>query len=213
MSFLDSGALKIALRPWFAGDGHLEVASGLGFVGRKLEGFLDRIVGLQLLRDMSEFFRAFEPLFAGFRERAEKVRDLLGRPSTRFVLVTGPGERPIPDALYFARRLGEAGYHLGPVVVNRLHLRVEQAASSGPVVEDPTPNLGAPVDGHLLFRWLGERHHEAFAELRRRLTPGHPLIALPVTPGEPTDLAALAALGEDFQSRLRSASATSDKAV
>ena len=36
------------------------------------------------------------------------------RPKTRFVLVAGPGEERIPDTLFFARRLEQAGYHLGP---------------------------------------------------------------------------------------------------
>ncbi|MEE8137967.1 MAG: hypothetical protein V3T81_03715, partial [Thermoanaerobaculia bacterium] len=35
----------------------------------------------------------------------------------RFVLVAGPGEERIPDTLFFARRLTDVGYHLGPIVV------------------------------------------------------------------------------------------------
>ncbi len=185
VDFLDSGALKIALRHWFDPQGHLRVASGMGFVGRSLEAFLDRIVGLQLLRDMSEFFQAFEPLFKGFRGRAVKVRDLLVSPSTLFVLVTGPGEQRIGDTLFFARRLREAGYNLGPVVVNRVH---------------PEPGPGKT---HELFHWLGGRHALALAELRRRLTDRQTLVALPLVPHELTDLESLLAVGEDLQARLQ----------
>jgi anion-transporting ArsA/GET3 family ATPase len=183
VDFLDSGALKIALRPWFDGGGKLRFAPGMGLVSRSLESFLDRIVGLQLLRDMSEFFQAFEPLFEGFRRRAVEVRGLLTSPSTRFVLVTGPGEQRIADTLYFARRLREAGFHLGPVVVNRVH-----------------PELGD--QGHELFDWLGGRHQVAFEELRRRLTDRQSLVALPMMPHEPTDLSSLLAVGKDLQARL-----------
>jgi anion-transporting ArsA/GET3 family ATPase len=192
VDFLDSGALKIALRPWFDSGGHLRATRGLsarlGFVDRGLEKFLDRVVGLELLRGMSEFFRAFEPLFAGFRERAERVRNLLAEAGTVFILVAGPGEENIPDTLFFARRLVEAGYHLGPVVVNRVH----------PVF--PEGKEGS--EGARLFHWLGERHRRALTELRRRLTDRHPLVALPLTAHEPTDLASLAAFGRDFQERL-----------
>jgi anion-transporting ArsA/GET3 family ATPase len=187
VDFLDSGALKIALRPWFGDDGHLQVKSGLGFVGRSLEAFLDRIVGVQLLRDMSEFFQAFGPLFPGFKERARKVRQLLASRDTLFVLVTGPGRDRIPDTLYFARRLREAGYHLGPVVVNRVHPSFDGSA-------DP-----AAGDGRALFQWLGSRHHEAIGELQRRLTDRQHLVSLPLVDHEPTDLTSIAALGQDFQ--------------
>ncbi len=202
VDFLDSGALKIALRPWFDGEGHLHAASGvlarLGFVDRRLEGFFDRVVGLQLLRDMSEFFRAFEPLFAGFRERAAKVRELLASPGTVFVLVAGPGEQRIPDTLFFARRLREAGFHLGPVVVNRVHPEFP-----------PAPGGEDDDEGHRLFHWLGARRQRAVGELRRRLTAGQPLAVLPLVPHEPTDLASLAAFGHDFQQSLRDAGDTS----
>lgn len=188
VDFLDSGALKVALRPWFDESGRLRATSGLtarlGFVDRRLERFLDRVVGLELLRGMSEFFRAFEPLFAGFRERAEKVKSLLTDAGTVFVLVAGPGEEAIPDTLFFARRLLEAGYHLGPVVVNRVHPAFPEGEAAG--------------EGARLFHWLGERHRRALAELRRRLTAKHPLVALPLVPHEPTDLESLAAFGRHF---------------
>ena len=70
VGFLDSGALRVALRPWFDEGGRLRAASRWGAMGRGFEGWLDEVVGLDLLRDMAEFFAAFAPLFAGFRERA-----------------------------------------------------------------------------------------------------------------------------------------------
>ena len=189
VDFLDSGALKIALAPWFAADGSLRTTSGLGFVGRGLEQFLDRIVGMQLLRDMSEFFRAFAPLFNGFRDRARKTEGLLGAPGTLFVLVAGAGSDRIPDTLFFARKLTEAGYRLGPVVVNRVHPELAGAEPSG-------------SDGERLFRWLGERHSRGLAELRALLEPGRPLVALPLLGDEPTDLESLDAVGRELERRL-----------
>jgi len=196
VDFLDSGALKIALKPWFGDDGHLRAPSGLGFVGRGLEHFLDRVVGLQLLRDMSEFFRAFEPLFAGFRQRAEETEHLLGSPDTLFTLVTGPGESRIPDTLFFARRLQEAGYRLGPVVVNRVH----------PRFDPPDDGEGAGIGGRRLFHWLGKRHRRGLDQLRE-LMAGRTVVELPLAHDEPTDLGSLTAMGHDLEAALQARSA------
>jgi anion-transporting ArsA/GET3 family ATPase len=200
VSFLDSGALKMGLKPWFDEEGRLKAAKGWGGFGRRAERFLDDVVGLDLLRDMAEFFQAFAPLYAGFHERAEAVEALLRSPRTRFVLVSGPGEERIPDTLFFARRLKAAGYHLGPIVVNRVH---PPLASSGP---DGAPALdpAAPwqVDGRKLLAWLGERDRRGLAELAGLLSE-QPLVSLPLLPEEPTDLPALARLGEDLAGRLQ----------
>ena len=200
VSFLDSGALRIALRPWFGDDGELKVTSGLGFVGRQLEGFLDRIVGMQLLRDMSEFFRAFEPMFGGFRSRAEKVEKLLGASQTSFILVAGPGRERIPDALFFARRLKEAGYRLGPIVVNRVH--PEFALSEGAIPEEAA--------GRELFHWLGRRHQDGLADLRKLLPQNQALVAMPLEAGEPTDLGSLNAMGRRLLDKLAKAKISLD---
>jgi anion-transporting ArsA/GET3 family ATPase len=184
VDFLDSGALEIALKPWFDDSGRLQAGrSRLGrFLGRGLEQWLDKVVGMQLLRDMSEFFRAFAPLFEGFKKRAEAVEKLLGSPDTVFVLVAGPGADRIPDTLFFARRLREAGYRLGPIVVNRLHPRAPEPAGDSA--------------GRELFHWLGERHHRGLVELRSLLGEQQSLAALPLDSEELTDLDALARLGE-----------------
>lgn len=195
VSFLDSGALKIALKPWFDEKGGLRGKFGLSFLAKPLEQFLDRIVGLQLLRDMSEFFRAFEPMFDGFRERAKEVEKLLRSPRTVFVLVTGPGEARIPDTLFFARRLKEAGLRLGPIVVNRIHPHY------APAVERDEGQLR---EGLELLEWLGASHRKGLIELRRLLPPEQVVIELPLEAGEPTSLEALARLGQDFQQRIDS---------
>lgn len=188
VDFLDSGVLKIALKPWFDEEGALKVSSGIaGFFGRRLESFLDRIVGMQLLRDMSEFFRAFEPLFDGFRQRAEKVQALLQQRGTIFVLVTGPGEARIPDTLFFARKLADGGHRLGPLVVNRVHPTFDLAAAS---------DLPARFDdGVELFRWLGDSHRRGLAQLRELLPANQVVSEVPLEADEPTDLESLAAVG------------------
>jgi len=186
VSFLDSGALKIALKPWFDEHGHLRPTSRLRFLGKGVESWLDRVVGLGLLRDMAEFFQAFAPLYDGFRERALKVQELLRSPRTLFVLVTGPGEEQIPDAMFFARALEESGHNVGPVIVNRVHPRVDR---------DRPGQVGQDSSAVRLMRWLGERDHRGLAELGS-LLPGQRLIRLPLMKREPVDLASLERLGQ-----------------
>ena len=190
VGFLDSGALRIALKPWFDTDGKLKATAKLGILGRNVEGFLDRMVGLELLRDMADFFRAFSPLYEGFRARALEVHDLLRSPETMFLLVSGPGQGRVADTLFFARRLTEAGYNLGPIVINRVH----------PTLEDPKREKRS--EGHRLLGWLGRRDRQTVAELRDLVGGSHPVVEIPLLPDEPTDMKSLSALGEMFESRL-----------
>jgi anion-transporting ArsA/GET3 family ATPase len=190
VGFLDSGALRIALKPWFDEDGHLRGATRLGFLGRRLEAFLDRIVGMGLLRDMAEFFQAFGPLFEGFRGRAVEVQKLLRAKQTLFVLVSGPGEERIPDTMFFARRLEETGYNLGPVIVNRVHPVVDEA----PPVAAVGTAAGRAAE---LIRWLGRRDSQGLEQLRS-LLPSQDFRAIPLMPGAPTDFRSLKSLAAEL---------------
>jgi anion-transporting ArsA/GET3 family ATPase len=189
VSFLDSGALRIALKPWFDADGHLKATSRLGPLGRNVESFLDRMVGLELLRDMAEFFQAFAPLYDGFRSRALEVEKLLRSPKTLFVLVSGPGRGRVADTLFFARRLTEAGYRLGPIIVNRVHPELP-------------PTRDTSSEGRRLLTWLGRRDREGVDELRDLVGDSHPVIEIPLLENEPTNLDSLGELGRMFETRL-----------
>jgi anion-transporting ArsA/GET3 family ATPase len=179
VGFLDSGALRIALKPWFAPDGVLR----RGRVRRRVAGLLDRLVGLELLREMAEFFQAFAPLYDGFRLRSREVQTLLRKPDTRFLLVAGPGESRIPDTLFFARRLKHAGHHLAGIVVNQVHQK-----------DDGHDGRDAG-DGPALLSWLRERDARGLVALRQLVTDETPVADLALLPEPPTGLAALETLG------------------
>ncbi|HXY68750.1 MAG TPA: ArsA-related P-loop ATPase [Gemmatimonadales bacterium] len=188
LAFLESGALKVALRRWFDDRGRLRATAHLAGIGRGVEALLDHVVGLDLLRDMAEFFQIWAPLYDGFKGRARTVQALLRAKGTVFVLVTGPGEERIADALFFARRLGEAGMRLGPIVVNRVHPAPDPAA-----VEGGRADPGAA--GLQLFAWLAARDARGLARLRGLLSTGDLLVALPLLARAPTSLEALEAMG------------------
>lgn len=186
--FLDSSTVRIALQGWFSDTGSLAGAP-LRLVGRGVESVLDRAIGLSFLRDMTEFFQAFAPLFQGFRQRAIEVQKLLRHQDTMFLMVAGPAPDRTADAMYFARRLSEAGHRLGPVIVNQVH----------PVLP---PDPSAPADdGLALLRWLGAHDARGVAQLRR-LAGSLPVVEQPVLGQAPTGLDALAAIGTGLVARL-----------
>ena len=54
---------------------------------------LRRITGVDLLEDLAEFFQAFSGMVGGFRERAQRVNELLADPQTCFLVVCAPAGR------------------------------------------------------------------------------------------------------------------------
>jgi anion-transporting ArsA/GET3 family ATPase len=190
VGFLDSGAVRVALRPWFDEQGRLRATKRFGLLGRNVEAWFDRVVGLGLLRDMAEFFAAFGPLYAGFRERADAVGRLLRAPGTVFVLVTRPEEERLPETFFFARRLIDGGHQVGPLVVNMRH----------PEVSGPAPP-GVPAEAVDVMRWLGERDARGVQAFRDRLAE-HMLVDLPLFPDEPSALDALDRLRRTLEAQL-----------
>ncbi len=200
VDFLDSGAVDLATRKWFDRRGRFRPTARLGGVGRRLDRYLDDIVGLDLLRDMAEFFQAFAPLFDGFRARAQEVTRLLVSPECLFLLASGAGEDRIPDTLFFARRLREAGHHLGPIVVNRLH--PDPGEEAMPEAGEDGTGAGLRDDGRALLARLARRERKALGHLADLLTPDQVLLALPLLPDAPTGLDGLGRLGSLLEERL-----------
>jgi anion-transporting ArsA/GET3 family ATPase len=113
--FIEGKSLQFFLKP-----GRL----GMRVIGRSggaLFGVLKRITGIDLLQDLSDFFQSFGDMATGFRERAQRVSELLSDRKTTFVLVTAPEREPIDEAIFFWRRLDEAKLPFGGVVVNKVH--------------------------------------------------------------------------------------------
>jgi anion-transporting ArsA/GET3 family ATPase len=96
----------------------LRVATRTGALALRIA---DRFLGLQFLADLSEFFLAFEGMYSGFKERAERVYTLLRDGGSGFVLVTAPAPQALEEALYFHERLREKGMPFVAFVVNRAH--------------------------------------------------------------------------------------------
>jgi len=160
MGFLDASILRWFLRPYFAaGTLTLKVATRTGAVALRLA---DRFLGLQFLSELSEFFLAFESMYEGFKERAERVFALLRDPSSGFVLVAGPGPPALEEALYFRARLGEKGMPFVGFVVNRVHADPARELSS----RRRAPAAVEPGLRERLLRTL--REQQVLARVERR---------------------------------------------
>jgi anion-transporting ArsA/GET3 family ATPase len=83
---------------------------------------MKRLLGFDLLDELSEFFTAFSGMVEGFQERARKVNELLADPATCFLVVCGPQGEPISEAVYFHGKLMEADLPFGGVIVNKVNV-------------------------------------------------------------------------------------------
>src|SRR5690349_5752199 len=110
--FFQGRTLRLFLRP-----GRL-LGRGAGLVFSVLQ----RVAGVDLLRDLSTFFRSLGGMVDGFTERASRVGALLEDPATTFLIVTAPRHDPVEEAIFFHRKLRDAGMPFGGLVVNRLHV-------------------------------------------------------------------------------------------
>ena len=81
---------------------------------------LTRIIGAEVLRDLSAFVGALETMFGGFRERAQTTYELLKTPGTAFVVVAAPEPDALREASYFVERLSAESMPLAGMVLNRV---------------------------------------------------------------------------------------------
>ena len=95
--FFQGRAIKMFLRP--AGLGSRLLGRGTGVVF----GLMERLTGVDLLHDLSVFFRALSGMTAGFTERASRVGALLEDPGTTFLIVTAPRHDPAEEAQHGRR--------------------------------------------------------------------------------------------------------------
>ena len=79
-----------------------------------------RVVGAQALDDALAFFRAFQGLDAGFRQRAHDVDRVLHEADTRYFVVTSGQPEPVAEATYFMEQLESQNVGASLIVANRL---------------------------------------------------------------------------------------------
>jgi len=203
--FLDGTMIRLLTAPARAGG-----RTGLRFASAGFMFFskiISKILGGQLLRDISAFVAALDTMFGGFRERATATYELLRRPGTWFVVVATPEPDALREASYFVDRLSDEGMPLAGLVLNRTHppattvlsaTRAEGAAERVVEAGGPDAELAAAA-----LRVHGERMMLAGREqhLADRFTSAHPEVAVrtvPATAGDVHDLDGLRVMGEEL---------------
>jgi len=116
--FIEGKSLQIFIKP--TGLAARVASRGTGVV----LSVLKRIVGFDLLADLSEFFTAFSGMIDGFQDRAHRVGSLLADERTSFLIVCGPQGEPIDEAVYFHSKLVENGMVFAGAIVNRVRYRL-----------------------------------------------------------------------------------------
>jgi anion-transporting ArsA/GET3 family ATPase len=80
-----------------------------------------RVTGVDMLSDLSTFFRSLGGIIEGFGERTRGVAKLLRSSQTAFLIVTSPEHEPVQEALYLGERLTHTEMPTPWLVVNRVH--------------------------------------------------------------------------------------------
>jgi anion-transporting ArsA/GET3 family ATPase len=185
--FFQGRAIKMFLRP--AGIGGRILGRGTGVVF----GLLERLTGVDMLHDLSVFFRALGGMIDGFTERARRVGLLLEDPGTTFLIVTAPRHDPVEEAIFFHRKLRDADMPFGGLVVNRLHRAPD---GDGALPPELAEDLARKVDTAAAeLTALVERERASLARLREALGDP-PTIVIPELDGDVHDVEGLALMRE-----------------
>ena len=185
-SFLDGRFIRLLLAP-ARGPAKL-MSAGLGVVTNALT----KVLGTQVLRDMQTFVAAFDTLFGGFRQRAQKTYRLLQADGTAFLVVAAPEPDALREAAYFVERLNEERMPLAGLVVNRAahapggRLSAERALAAAERLEED--GATGPTAGLLRLHADRSRIVARESRLRGRFATAHPDVPTAVVPALSTDV-------------------------
>ncbi len=179
-NFFEGRALKIFLAP--TGLAAKVMSRGTSVVFSVLR----KVTGVDLLEDVSVFFRALGSIIDGFKERASGVKALLADPGTTFLIVSSPQHEPIEEAIHFAGKLREAKLRIGALIVNRVDPGVADpdppdAAAIQALEESLSGELGAPLARKVArtladARVLADRDAASIAHLQDELGEAEALL-------------------------------------
>ncbi|HJP64944.1 MAG TPA: ArsA-related P-loop ATPase [Actinomycetota bacterium] len=198
--FLGGRVLRWILRPSLrAGRLTLSVAR-LG-AGAFLRG-AGRLLGSETLGDTVEFLAAFEGMYGGFAERADRVMELLRSERCAFVVVAAPSRASMEEAGHFVNRLTESGMRPAAMVVNRWDagpsLTLDGAPAAVATLERGTvPQRAAAAVLAAAVRAAPKQRAEAGAVAGFLAEHGDiPVVTVPELSGDVHDVAGLRGVGE-----------------
>lgn len=191
LGFLEGRALKMFLSPGGLAARVFGASSALVFA------IFARVTGVDMLADLSTFFRSLAGVIDAFGQRTRAVASLLRDPSTTFLIVTSPEHAPAREAQFLARQLASAGMSRGALIVNRVQdvdgLAQRPAAEVRALLaERLDESLAARAAANLAdFQQLARRDREEIARLSGALEERAPVL-VPHLDEDVHDLAGLA---------------------
>jgi anion-transporting ArsA/GET3 family ATPase len=194
LGFLEGRALKVFLSPGGLAARVFGRSTGLVFA------IFSRVTGVDMLGELSSFFRSLSGIIDGFGERTRGVAELLREESTSFLIVTSPEPEPAREAVFLASKLTAAGMARDGVIVNRVHLHGLDGHSteelSGLLASDLGDSLARRVAHNLAdFDVLVRRDRDTIALLSREVDEPAPVI-VPHLDQDIQDLAGLSRIAE-----------------
>jgi anion-transporting ArsA/GET3 family ATPase len=194
LGFLEGRALQVFLAP-----GGL-TARLFGRGTALVFAIFARVTGVDMLGELSSFFRSLTGVIDGFGERTKGVAALLRDERTTFVIVTSPEAEPAREAAFLADTLAASGMELGELIVNRVHERGLEDHSPADVAALLAPTLGEALAGRVAsnladYDVLVRRDRDTVAQLSRTL-PGRRAILVPQLDEDVQDLLVLDKIAE-----------------
>jgi len=195
--FLDGRMIRLLTAPAKAGGrAYMKVVTvSVGMVAR----VFTRVIGTELLNDLSTFVAALESMFGGFRQRAQQTYELLKAPGTAFVVVAAPEPDALREASYFVDRLSAERMPLAGLVINRMHrtadvdsapaltcARAEAAAQSLQARKQDGPTRLAATALRVHAEIAGAAEHDA--RMAKRFATAHPEVATVAVRALPVDV-------------------------
>jgi anion-transporting ArsA/GET3 family ATPase len=195
--FLDHRLYKVLMSPTRG------LVRAMNVAAQAVMRSLSKVVGSEVIGDAIAFFQAFEGMEQGFKERAQRVDELLRDRRTSFILVASPKADTVAEAGYFADKLHENGIDVRGLIVNRMQPVFgspdEGPATGGDAARERAATLrGTALGDHYTCladaRQLARGEERHLVGLTERVAPA-PVVRVPVQPFEVSDLGALGRLG------------------
>jgi anion-transporting ArsA/GET3 family ATPase len=189
-SFLDGRFIKVLAAPARGAGRGVGRIFGAGF--SLVSGVLNKVLGNQLLSDLSSFVQALESIFGGFRARADETYQLLKEPGTAFTVVAVPEPDAIREATYFVDRLSTEGMPLAGMVLNRVTLSPPHTLSAAQATEAAERLADEPdsAETAALLRLHANtvRTADRQARFAKRFSAAHPQVSVAVIPALADDV-------------------------
>jgi anion-transporting ArsA/GET3 family ATPase len=184
---------------------------GLGFL--KLNTLivrgLNRFIGADMLLNLLDFLQSLHELYAGFKERAGRVRAILRGPDVSFLIVTSTDPAAIDEAGFLSAQLTRNQMPMGGMIINRVRSQVlssdaldglsARIQADAPAADDPAALRRVADAAEAAARaWnlVAARDQAAVESLGRTLGRDRMLVPVPLFSKDIHDIASLSRYGE-----------------